>query len=582
MREKREKIVQSFTIQEDNTEDGSLEFDWIPLRENNDSVVAIGDDSLSDHPSLCPVQIRMRAEGSFGVMNYRHSISCATVRYHVNRRYHIRLTLNKEAKTYSVWIAPPGRRPVQVGRDHMFLMDAPECTGFRKIFLIMDRQDDCKLENWKTGPARDDCFPSGKCGSGRNPAMFQVGPARKFKTLQEVEDLLYPGDTVLVDGDCTYYGGLVFPHHGTEDASITVKGVEVNGRRPLIDGGRGDLFAVELSGHNFVFEGFEVIGGTKAAICHHANNIVIRDCVIHDSPMGILSDQDIGMGNILVEYCEVYHCGKDMYSHQLYMATDEIRFPGSVSRIRFCYIHDASGGNNIKSRAERNEIYYNWLENPFYHNLELIGPDPDYNPAGEDLAREDSDVAGNVLISSGWYQARLGGDGTGQSKGRYRFANNTFLCNYPVDKAAEFSHFRIMFGIESIEMHNNLFYDLNNGRATPIYYEDRAEWVAGRRVIGESSNWVEKGCDVKDMEDWTGTIAGTDPGFLKERDYDFRLKADSPLVGKGTFRTESPEGYAFPNPLPVPLYVPPARALLRPGTAGKREIGNGGLNIGAY
>jgi hypothetical protein len=43
--------------------------------------------------------------------------------------------------------------------------------------------------------------------------------------------------------------------------------------------------------------------------------------------------------------------------------------PGSVFRLQYCFVHDANGGNNVKSRAERNEIYYNWLEGAVYHEL---------------------------------------------------------------------------------------------------------------------------------------------------------------------------------------------------------------------
>jgi hypothetical protein len=42
--------------------------------------------------------------------------------------------------------------------------------------------------------------------------------------------------------------------------------------------------------------------------------------------------------------------------------------------MQYCYLHDQNGGNNIKSRAERNEIYYNWVSGGFYGEIELIGP----------------------------------------------------------------------------------------------------------------------------------------------------------------------------------------------------------------
>src|ERR1041384_8237829 len=56
------------------------------------------------------------------------------------------------------------------------------------------------------------------------------------------------------------------------------------------------------------------------------------------------------------------------------MATDETAFPGAVFRMQHCYVHDGNGGNNVKTRAERNEIYYNWIEGAAYRAVELSGP----------------------------------------------------------------------------------------------------------------------------------------------------------------------------------------------------------------
>jgi len=108
------------------------------------------------------------------------------------------------------------------------------------------------------------------------------------------------------------------------------------------------------------------------------------------------------------------------------MATNQEDYPHAVFRMRHCYVHDAVGGNNVKSRAERNEIYYNWIEGAYYHELELIGTD-----GSPDLYREDSDVACNVLRKTGtnssFFVTRVGGDGTGETNGRYRFVGNTIV-----------------------------------------------------------------------------------------------------------------------------------------------------------
>ena len=98
-----------------------------------------------------------------------------------------------------------------------------------------------------------------------------------------------------------------------------------------------------------------------------------------------------------LEYSEVTRAGNGSSQHGIYMTTDQNAHPGSVFRMRHCWVHDMNGGNAVKSRAERNEIHFNWLEGTLYHLLELIGPDEGAvtPPPG---IREDSDVVGNVLV----------------------------------------------------------------------------------------------------------------------------------------------------------------------------------------
>ena len=73
-----------------------------------------------------------------------------------------------------------------------------------------------------------------------------------------------------------------------------------------------------------------------------------------------------------------------------------VAHPGSVFRMEHCWVHDGNGGNGVKSRAERNEIYYNWIEGSYYHELELIGPDG----MDESLARERPPAGGGVEASA--------------------------------------------------------------------------------------------------------------------------------------------------------------------------------------
>jgi hypothetical protein len=236
------------------------------------------------------------------------------------------------------------------------------------------------------------------------------------------------------------------------------------------------------------------------------------------------------------------------------MATDEVNRPGSVFRMRHCYLHDGNGGNNVKSRAERNEILYNWIEGAYYHELELIGPDPGGAPDGwsEGLVREDSDVVGNVLWQRNtFFITRVGGDGTGQSNGRYRFVNNTVL-------AGASAVFRVFDGIQSIEMHNNVFCRAD-GTALNLLRTVEADWTDGERIAG-SNNWVRSG-STNIPTQWTGTLTGTSPGFADLAAYDLTPAAGSPLLNAANASPQTSIDFPFPNPHFPPAFAPPRHAV---------------------
>jgi hypothetical protein len=246
--------------------------------------------------------------------------------------------------------------------------------------------------------------------------------------------------------------------------------------------------------------------------------------------------------------------------------------------MQFSWVHDGTGGNNVKSRAERNEIYYNWIEGAVYHELELIGPDPAGGvPAGE--KREDSDVVGNVLWKkvtpsggqANFYVTRLGGDGTGESNGRYRFVNNTIIMGSS-------AVFRLFDGLESVEMHNNVF-TRPGGGAAPIVRTVEAVWTSGEVIAGQN-NWVQTGLTTIPSQ-WTGTLFGADPQFSDLRNSDVTPAVGSPLKDAGTSAPQSPSGYPFLSPLFPPAFHPPQRVLLAPGTASDRPS-NGAIDIGAF
>ena len=402
---------------------------------------------------------------------------------------------------------------------------------------------------------------------------YNVGPARQYLTLNAVAGLLNPGDLVLVDGDHTY-PPVLLSRSGTQALPITILGVRVNGNRPILSGGTN---TIEVQSNWTVIEGFEFAGGTSRCFYHHANEVTLRDSLVRDCPAHGILGADTGSGSFLMEYVEVRHCGNGTTQHAIYMATNEDDYPGSVFRMQHSWIHDQNGGNAVKSRAERNEIYYNWIENTTYHLLELIGPDPEGGVAAE-LKREDSDVVGNVLVRNNDFSfVRIGGDGTGESAGRYRFLNNTFLNRSTSTGAAVF---RCFDALESVEMHNNVFFTTAAGGIN-VVRDVEANWVSGRHISGQH-NWLEAGStSVPTANEWTATVTGTNPGFENIAAGNLRPAANSALIDAGTASGTPPVGFAFPGPQLLPEFEPPQSSVQTGDPAPARAI-NGPIDIGAY
>jgi hypothetical protein len=407
-------------------------------------------------------------------------------------------------------------------------------------------------------------------------ATYQVGPSRSYTTLQAVVDRLGPGDVVQVDGNATYPPAVYLTQSGTRIAPITIVGVRsAGGTRPVISG--AGAYGISVSADNIVLQGIEVTGSTKG-IGVFGDNIRVSDCVIHGCNHGFIG-YGTGTGSVTLEYSELYANGFNtgMY-HQIYMATDEMAHPGAVFRLQYCYIHNGVNGDNVKTRSERNEIYYNWIElaGTTGHGLGLFAPDPDDNAAVTvNTAREDADVVGNVIVQSGESCARIGGDTPGYpTNGRYRFVNNAFIGTAQVDIIRTFNT------IETLEMYNNVIYNTAGGSSIRLLNDNDGAWVhAPRSVIG-SHNWVQTGATNVPPE-WTATTGSSASPFVDANAKDFRPTSGGPLVNTGASSTPTLAAYPFPTPLFPPAFLPPQHALVALGAAVVRPT-DGSIDIGPF
>jgi hypothetical protein len=397
---------------------------------------------------------------------------------------------------------------------------------------------------------------------------LHVGPDRAMRSIQDAAPLLQPGDVLEVDGGALYEGMVVFRGNGTAAQPIIVKGIAVNGVRPRIAGTGGVPHGavVKFMGAHYVFEGFDVsAAGDPTAtrvIYNVADDVTIRDTVVHDGNCTGIHGSD-SSGSLTLDHVEVHRCGGHGGAHQIYVATDNTRFPRAKFRMQFCYVHDGAGGNNVKSRAGRNEIYYNWIEGAAFHELDLIGADVKaQRPGTADAVREDSDIVGNVLLkrrSSKGFVARLGTDGAGTSQGRYRFVNNTIIIDPSVPGVPALIKvqpvLKMLGSVESVEMHNNVID--HGGRPVRVFLAEKPDASAAFAVAG-SHNWLPQGSTgIPDA--WTGTIFGKDPGFRDAGECDFRPRDGSPLLKAANPTMHGPGGFEFPAPLARPAFEPPVK-----------------------
>jgi hypothetical protein len=405
---------------------------------------------------------------------------------------------------------------------------------------------------------------------------YQVAPDGDYPSVQALMDAvtLLPGDIVEVEGDHTYPGDLWFEEEvaGDEMAPVTIRGVRKNGHRPVLSGVGTEEWhdmVVFLAANHLVFEGFEIVGDDDPAhtcVITQGHEIVVRDVYVHGCEGHGLLATDWGTGNLTIEHSEFTDSGSGDYKHQIYVTTDQAMYPGTRVRIQFNYIHDASGGLNIKSRAERTEIYFNWIEAAVLNDLDLIGPD-----AEADDAREDSDVVGNVIVHTSPYSAaRIGDDGTNGTDGRYRFAYNTFVFD-----GSDGVAIRPQVNIESLEIYNNAFLSMNG--AAPRFYR-LTEYTGSDPIVMGSHNFIDSAYTDVPAE-LTDTLDG-DPGIMDLEGLDLRLADGSPLIDAGTEEPVGPSN-AIPNPLVDLTYVPPPRTEPTSGMPYDRNE-EGGADIGAY
>ena len=120
----------------------NVEFDMVtglsPSQTN--AIVGIGSsDSSYTGYSQVPIIIRMYRDGKIGAYNGNGYVQ-SNVEFEKNKKYHIRVSINLEEKTYDVYVTPPQQEEIQIATNYAFRSTAKVPEDIGKIYLFNNDQ----------------------------------------------------------------------------------------------------------------------------------------------------------------------------------------------------------------------------------------------------------------------------------------------------------------------------------------------------------------------------------------------------------------------------------------------------------
>jgi hypothetical protein len=395
-------------------------------------------------------------------------------------------------------------------------------------------------------------------------ADYRVGPGQPLLDPNQVPwESLHAGDRVLIHARPEPYRcKLVLCCRGTAERPIRIEGVkDGQGRRPVLDGNGAttrkqvnfwgeERAVIKIGGANrpadtvpehVVVSGLEVRGGRQpnvfagrngrsryaknaaAIFVEKGRQLLIEDCVIHDSGNGIITSP--ATRDLTVRGCHIFDNGVEgsLYEHNVY--TTGIRMTFEFNHIG--PLRSGCPGNNFKDRSAGLRFRCNWVAGG-NRCLDLV--DADAPEIINDPLYAETMVWGNVLLKSAPASnnqvIHFGGD-SGELK-RYRRGvlylwNNTVVSLRPGNTVLVRPSHR---GCH-IECRNNIvFVAPRDGRlcilAEPAGLDIAHNWF--------STGWVPLvGGGPAPTAD---IVTGEDPGFVDWRGGDLRLRPDSSARGR--------------------------------------------------
>jgi len=236
-------------------------------------------------------------------------------------------------------------------------------------------------------------------------ATWEVGEDKPFQRIEDAVAQAKPGDEIVVhpkSGGTPYRQPALMIH----TAKLTIRSADP-GTPVVLDGegfdysGRGSvpraIVQFNPGADGCTLDGFTLINARNGSFngagvrITQANDVTIRNCVIRNNDMGIMSDgnvaQQTGMRQ-LIEKCKITDNGTARdpgYNHNLYLG-------GTSVTVRECEIARAVTGHNVKSRAHLNYIIGCHIHHSANREFDLV------DAAGAtDVPGSDSFLVGNLI-----------------------------------------------------------------------------------------------------------------------------------------------------------------------------------------
>ncbi len=347
--------------------------------------------------------------------------------------------------------------------------------------------------------------------------VLRVGPGKQYKTPSQAARAARNGDVIEITAGV--YEGDVAVWRAN---NLTLRGV--GGRVHLKAAGkaakgkaiwviRGDHAVVE----NIEFSGAKVSGKNGAGIRLEGTGLTIRNSYFHHNQMGLLTGRnplsDVVIENSEFAYNIVDSRRKRPLGHNIYI--------GAIRSftLRNSYVHHATFGHNVKSRAATNRLLYNRLADEGDGNSSYIVDLPNGGA---------SYLIGNVIQQS-------------------RYTDNWSLINFGSKVSTPLDRLYLANNTLVSERKDSRF--VSNRSSRPVMFVNNILVGKGKPARGPSqlfSNLMiqRKSLDAmarlngtprmrKARAPYSGNFTANRPGFVDLAGRDYRLSPYSPAIDMG-------------------------------------------------